>query len=298
VLCGFARAKKALLLLGLVLVALALGAGAAHADEGDDRPLPGYGPSDERPIFPGTVPDGVAFEQKLNAQVPLNLRFRDENDHAVELKQLFNGKPVVLSLGYYTCPMLCPLSREELALSLKRIQFSVGQEFNVVNVSIDPKEVPATAAATKVHLMQQYGRAGAENGWHLLTGAEAEIKQLADAVGFGYSYDNEHQQYIHGAGIIMLTPQGKVSRYLYGTSYAANDLRLGLTEASNNTIGSPVEQLLLLCFHYDPTTGKYTPLIENILRGFTLSAATVLIGFVAFNLQREKKRKFTAENAE
>lgn len=217
----------------------------------------------------------VAIDQKLDTTIPLDLTFRDETGRTVALGQYFGSKPVILTLVYYNCPMLCTQVLNGLERSLKLISPSIGTDFNVVTVSIDPSDQPALAAAKHAMYAGLYGRPGAAQGWHFLVGNEPQIKQLAAAVGFHYAYDSQSKQFAHAAGIMLLTPEGKLSRYFYGVTYPQRDLRLGLDEASQGKIGSPVDQILLYCYHYDAHTGKYGLLISHVLQ---LSAGlTVLI---------------------
>ena len=218
----------------------------------------------------------VGIDQKLNDSIPLNLTFRDEHGNPVELAQYFGSKPVILSLVYYNCPMLCTQVLNGLDRSLQLIPMEIGKDFNVVTVSIDPTERPVLAEAKQVMYAGMYGRPGAVQGWHFLTGDEPQIKQLADSVGFRYAYDPASKQYAHASAIMLLTPEGKISRYFYGITYPARDLRLGLDEASEGKIGSPVDQVLLFCYHYDPHTGKYGLIVSRVIQisGFL----TILIG--------------------
>jgi protein SCO1/2 len=218
----------------------------------------------------------VGIDQKLNQSIPLNLTFRDERGNPVEIGQYFVGRPVILSLVYYTCPMLCTEVLNGLDRSLKAVPLDIGKDFNVVTLSIDPTDRPIIAEVKQEMYTGMYGRAGAAKGWHFLTGEEPQIKQLADAVGFRYAYDPDSKQYAHASAIILLTPEGKISRYFYGVSYPERDLRLGLVEASQGKIGSPVDQILLFCYHYDPHTGKYGLLISRVLQLGGL--LTVLVG--------------------
>ncbi len=208
----------------------------------------------------------VGVDQKLNESVPLDLTFRDENGATVTLAQFFGGKPVILSLVYYNCPMLCTQVLNGLERSLKDVPMDIGNQFNVVTVSIDPTERPALASAKRALYAGLYGRPGAVQGWHFLTGDEPQIKQLANAVGFRYAYDAQSKQFAHASAIMMLTPAGKISRYLYGIQYSSRDLRLGLVDASGGKIGTPVDQILLFCYHYDPATGKYSVLISRVIK--------------------------------
>jgi protein SCO1/2 len=208
----------------------------------------------------------VGIDQKLNDSVLLDLTFRDENGQTVKLAQFFGAKPVILSLVYYNCPMLCTQVLNGLERSLKDVPMDIGKQFNVVTVSIDPTERPVLASAKRALYVGLYGRPGAIDGWHFLTGDEPQIKQLANAVGFRYAYDSQSKQFAHASAIMMLTAQGKISRYLYGIQYSSRDLRLGLVDASEGKIGTPVDQILLFCYHYDPATGKYSLLISRIIK--------------------------------
>lgn len=231
----------------------------------------------------------VGFDQLLDQSVPLDALFTDEEGRTIPLRDFFGEKPVVLALGYYECPMLCSLVREGMLQSFSQLDFTVGDEFEVVNVSIDPGETPMIAAAQKAIHVERYGRPGGGDGWHFLTGDQEAIDRLASAVGFRYVYDAEIDQYAHPSGIIVLTPLGKIARYFYGIEFDLKDLRLGLVEASENKIGTPVDQFLLLCYHYDPVTGTYTGLIMTITR--VVGALTILIlGGALFMLNRRHRR--------
>jgi cytochrome c oxidase subunit II len=234
---------------------------------------------------------GIRIEQRLDAQVPLDLTFRDESGRAVRLGECLDGKPTILVLAYYDCPMLCTLVLNGLTSSLTDLKFNVGREFNVVTVSIDPREQPALAAAKKEIYVKRYGRAGAREGWHFLTGDEENIKRLADAVGFRYAYDPATGQYAHASGIMVLTPAGRVARYFYGIEYPPKDLRLGLVEASQGRIGSPVDQVLLLCYHYDVATGRYAPVAVGLMRAGGALSVLALGSFIFIMLRREGKRR-------
>jgi len=221
----------------------------------------------------------VRIDQKLNDSIPLNLTFRDEQGKTVELGQYFGSKPVILTLVYYSCPMLCTQVLNGLDRSMENIPPTIGKDFNVVTVSIDPTERPVLAEAKQELYTGMYERPGAAKGWHFLTGDEPQIKSLADAVGFHYAYDPDSKQYAHAAAIMILTPEGRISRYFYGVTYPERDLRLGLEEASSGKIGSPIDQALLFCYHYDPHTGKYGLLISRVIQ--LSGALTVLIGGIA-----------------
>jgi protein SCO1 len=222
----------------------------------------------------------VAFEQRLNEPVPLDLAFRDEAGNAVQLGDYLGRKPVILTLNYYECPMLCPLVLEGLVRSLRALSFAIGEQFDVVTVSINPGETAALAAEAEARYIRGYGRPNAAAGWHFLTGDEASIRQLTQAVGFRYVYDSGKDQYAHAAGIMVLTPQGRISRYFYGIEFSPRDLRLALVEAAANAIGSPVDRLLLFCYHYDPATGRYTLVVRRVLQLASLATVLSLAGFM------------------
>jgi protein SCO1 len=217
----------------------------------------------------------VGINQKLNQSIPLNLTFRDENGAPVQLAQFFGKKPVILTLVYYNCPMLCTQVLNGAESSLKELSTDIGNQYDVITISIDPTESHVLAKTKKEMYVGMYGRPGAAQGWHFLTGDEPQIKQLADAVGFRYAYDPDTKQFAHASVIMLLTPEGKISRYFYGIQYPTRDLRLGLVEASEGKIGTPVDQVLLFCYHYDPATGKYGLLISHIIQAG--GALTVLI---------------------
>jgi protein SCO1/2 len=220
---------------------------------------------------------GVGIDQKLDAQIPLDLVFKDESGRALPLSTYFHARrPVLLALVYYRCPMLCTQILTGVESCLKAVSFNPGQDFEVVSVSFDPKDTPEIAAAKKQTYVRRYGRPNTANGWHFLTGDQANIKALTDAVGYHYKYDARTDQFAHASGIMVVTPEGRLSRYFYGVEYAPRDVRLGLIEASQNKIGNPVDQLLLFCFHYDPATGKYGAMVMNLVRG--AGAAFVLVG--------------------
>ena len=248
--------------------------------------------SNLKPALPGALA-GVGIDQKLDHQVPLNLKFTDESGATVPLSSFFHsGKPVIIAPVYFRCPMLCTQILNGLESSLKVVSFNPGQDFEIVAVSFDPKDTFDIAAAKKKTYLKRYGRANTANGWHFLCGDEANIKALTDAIGFHYKYDPATDQFAHASGIMLLTPQGRLSRYFYGVEYSSRDIRLGLVEASHNKIGSPVDQLLLFCYHYDPSTGKYGALAINMVRaagaGFVLIGGAVLL----IALKREKRSDF------
>jgi protein SCO1/2 len=228
---------------------------------------------------------GVGIDQRLDNQVPLNLKFRDETGQTVTLGSYFGKRPVILSLVYYTCPMLCTMAENGLLNALRDVQFNIGEQYEVVTVSIDPTEKPDMAMGKKAVYVGLYGRPAAKQGWHFLVGDEPDIRALAQAVGFHYNYIPETKQFAHATGIIVLTPQGKVSRYFYGIQYPPRDIRLALVEASNEKIGSPVDAVLLYCCQYDPHTGKYGMVVAHVLK--IAGAITLLcMGTLIFALAR------------
>lgn len=231
----------------------------------------------------------VGIDQKLNEQLPLDLNFRDETGKTVRLGDYFGNKPVILALVYYECPMLCTQELNGLLRSLQNIPLDIGKQFNVVTVSFNPHETPGLAANKKKVYVGIYGRPGASEGWHFLTGDEVPIQELTRAAGYHYAFDPASDQYAHATAIMVLTPQGKISRYFYGIDYPSRDLRLSLVEASNNKIGSPVDQVLLYCYHYDPATGKYGLIIANVLRLAASVTILVLGGFLWILFRHERK---------
>jgi protein SCO1/2 len=245
-------------------------------------------PGDDVPNQRPSILDQVGLDQRLNQQVPLNLAFNDENGQPVQLQQYFGSKPVLLMLVYYQCPMLCTQVLNGFTGAMNGIvRFNIGREFNVVTVSIDPRDTPQDAAETKQRYIKRYRRAGAEQGWHFLTGKKDQIDALAQAVGFRYAWDPEIKQYAHASGIMLLTPDGRVAQYYYGIEYAPRDIQLGLIEASKGKIGNVVDQVLLYCYHYDPRQGKYGAAIFNVLRLSALATVLVLGGFMLVMFRRD-----------
>jgi protein SCO1 len=216
----------------------------------------------------------VGIEQHLNEQIPPELTFHDENGKQVRLADYFGRKPMILNLVYYQCPMLCGEVLSGLESALRVLKFDVGNQFDVLTVSFDPRETPAMATAKKAEFLKRYGRPGATQGWHFLTGPQQSIDALTKAAGFQYEYDPKSGQFAHTTAIMVLTPEGRIAQYYYGVEYAPKDLSLGLVQASQNKIGNIVDQVLLYCYHYDPATGKYGAVVMRILR--LAGAATIL----------------------
>ncbi len=233
------------------------------------------------------VLDRVAFEQRIGGTVPLEATFRDDTGRSVRLGDYLRDTPVLLVPAYYTCPMLCTLVLGGVVSALRALPFDVGRELTVVVFSIDPTDSPALAAAKKVEILDKFRRPGTAGGWHFLTGGEDAIRALADAIGFRYARDPATGQYAHASGIVLLTPAGRISHYFYGVEYAPRDLRLALVEAADGRIGTPVDQLLLYCFQYDPATGRYSRVALRAIRVGGVATILLLGGFVAVMLRRD-----------
>lgn len=232
----------------------------------------------------------VGIEQKLDAQIPLDLKFTDERGEVVELGKYFHSKPVIISLVYYRCPMLCTQVLNGMVQTFKTLKFTAGQEFVVVTVSIDHRETHEMAAEKKDTYVTEYARPGVADGWHFLVGDSLAIQRLADAVGFKFVYDAPTKQFAHASGIMVATPLGKLARYLYGIEYGAKDLTFSLMEAAKEKIGSPVDKLLLLCYHYDPTTGTYGVVVANLLRIGGVLTLLIVGGYMLYNFRRDRKK--------
>jgi protein SCO1/2 len=236
----------------------------------------------------------VGIDQKLGSQLPLDAEFKDENGNIVKLGSYFNQKkPVILALVYFECPMLCNEVLNGLTGSLKGISFDAGKEFDVVAISFDAREndKPDLTKNKKESYLNRYKRAGAENGWHFLTGTQGEIDKVTQAVGFNYVYDEKTNQFAHAGGIMIATPEGKLSRYLYGIDYSPKDIKFSLIDSSEHKIGNPAEQLFLYCFHYDPSSGKYGLAILRVLRLAAVATVIGLAGLLLFFWRNSKKKE-------
>ena len=287
-------------LVRVVLIVICFGAAspvfAQLGQPGPSSPLYGARPSS------GTTSTGlptalrdVRIEQRLNQQLPLDLMFRDENGQEVKLGKYFGQKPVVFALVYYDCPMLCTQILNGMVTSFRVLPFEIGKEFDVVTVSFDPREKPELAGSKKkvyIDYLPDKMQAGANSGWHFLTGDPANIERITEAVGFRYHYDEATKQFAHASAIMVVTPEGKLSHYFYGVNYSARDLRFGLIEASQNKIGSMTEQLSLYCYQYDPTKGTYGAAVMRILR---ITGVLTLLGIIAmiFLLKPRNRQQVT-----
>jgi protein SCO1/2 len=241
--------------------------------------------ADEKPA----ILKDIGIDQRLNEQLPLDLPLRDETGRAVRLGNYFGRRPVILALVYYNCPMLCTQVLNGLVGALNVMSLDAGTDFDVVAVSFDARETSAMAAAKKDAYLGRYKRPNASGGWHFLTGDAAAIERLTKAAGFRFRYDKERDQFAHASAVMVATPDGRLARYFYGIEYAPRDLRLGLVEASAGRIGTPVDQVLLYCFHYDPASGKYGPVIVNIIRLSGLATVAILgISFVVMSRRRAR----------
>lgn len=285
----------------LALLALVVVAPLARADESPFEKTPANGgpKPGEQPVTATDRPEAlreVGFDQRLDAQVPPDIRLRDESGREVRLGDYFGDKPVLLSLAYYSCPMLCGLHLQGLASSLKPLQLSAGKDFTILTVSFDPRDTSERAAAKKKDSLERYGRMGAEGGWHFLTGDADQIAALTRAVGFRYQYDEKRGEFAHPAGVVVLTPDGHVSRYLFGIEYSPRDLRLGLVESAQGKIGTLVDQVLLFCFHYDPAMGRYSAIALNSVRVGGVLTILGLVAFIGGALRRESVRRRAARH--
>jgi protein SCO1/2 len=247
----------------------------------------------------GPVPTGnstevlkkVDIEQRLGNQIPLDLKFRDETGREVRLGEYFGkGKPVALTLVYYECPMLCNQVLNGTVGAFQALSFTAGKEFEVVTVSFDPREGPELAAKKKETYLRRYKREGAEQGWHFLTGDKASIDALAESVGFHYVWDEQSQQFAHASAVMVATPAGRLSHYFYGIDYAPRDLRLALVEASEGKVGSPVDSLILFCYHYDPASGRFAP-VMGVLRAAGVLTVFGVVGLIAYLMRKTRRRE-------
>jgi protein SCO1/2 len=257
----------------IALLALSTAAGAQTIPDSVGKPSSG---------LPAQL-QNVGFEPPLNGQLPLDLKFRDESGRDVQLREYFGRKPVVLALVYYGCPMLCNQVEMGVVGSLKMLSFNAGRDYEAVFVSFDPRETPDMAAKKKAAAISRYGRPETAAGWHFLTGKEESIRALTAAANFRYSFDEPHNLFAHASGIMLITPDGRISRYFYGVEYPSRDVRLGLVDASGGKIGKPIDHLLLFCFQYNPETARYSATVLRIVRlGGILTIFTIVAGILIF----------------
>jgi len=271
------------------------------------RPLPLalllLGPAEPAPALQGmtsAVPppvselpeqlDEVGIDQRLGESLPLDARFRDASGRPVTLGEYFGSRPVLVVPVYFDCPMLCTMVLNGVSMSLRELAFTAGEEYEVVVFSFNPADTPEHARDKKKVTLDRLGQPGAGAGWHFLTGGQEAIRRLTDAMGFRYRYNQETGEFAHTAGIVVATPEGRIARYFFGISYPSRDVRLGMVEAADGTIGSVVDQALLYCFRYDPATGKYSAATLNILRLLGAVTVLVLVVFVLVMLRRERLR--------
>jgi protein SCO1/2 len=266
----------------LVLALLPVRAASAQSPTGLAQP------GDPTSARPGIL-SKIAIDQKIGHQLPLDLPFVDDSGRQVRLGDFFGKRPVVLALVYYECPMLCTQVLNGLVSSLSVINLNVGTEFDVVAVSFNPKEGPGLASQKKANYVERYGRPQTAGGWHFLTGSQDSIARLTDAVGFRYELDKEIGQFAHGAAIEVITSKGTIAKYYYGIEFSPRDLRLGLVDASDERIGSVIDDVLLFCYHYDPASGKYGPAVLRLVRLAGVVTIAAFAVFLTVNLRRERQ---------
>jgi len=282
----------------IILLVCLIACPPVYSQKGEHYNSPLYSPRTYDPSASVTtgLPDAlttIGIEQKLGEQLPLETELKNEDGSAVKLGDYFNHRrPVVLALVYYECPMLCNQVLNGLTGSLKGISLDAGKDFDVVALSFDARENdrPDLAKGKKASYVERYGRSSSENGWHFLTGTQEAIEKITSAAGFNFKWDEKSEQFAHAAGVMIVTPSGKMSRYFYGIDYAPRDIKFGLMESGENKVGNPAEKLLLYCYHYDPATGKYGFAILNIIR---LGGVATLMGLGAmvFVFWRRNKKK-------
>ena len=241
----------------------------------------------------GATPDlqNIRFDQHVGGQLSPDIPLVDEAGRSVTLRDYFGGKPMIIVPGYYGCPMLCTLVANGMIETLQELRMDIGRDFLVLHISIDPRDTPGAAAAKKQTYLKRYGRPGAADGWHFLTGSENAERRVMDELGFRYVYDPESRQYAHPSGLVLVTPEGKIARYFFGVNFDPGELQTALRDASAHRLGSPIEQLVLLCFHYNPITGKYGIAIMNVLRLCAVATVCMLGAGVVIAVKRERARR-------
>jgi protein SCO1/2 len=275
----------------LVLLTLALSLAHVGVDAQQQPGMPGSMGMTGGIVASNVPPqfEEVTFEQRLGETLPLDARFVDESGRSVTLGDYFGKKPVMLAFVYFQCPMLCPLVMNGISSALKVVPFTAGGEFEVVLVSIDPRDTAASASAKKQAHLQHWGVPETAGGWHFLTGTEEEIRRVTSAAGFTYEWDEVTQQYAHVSGVLVATPEGRLSRYFYGVEYSPKDLRLALVDSGQGKLGSVVDELLLYCFHYDPSSGRYGAVFMNIMRLGGVLTVGLILGFIALMRWRDSR---------
>jgi protein SCO1/2 len=275
----------------LVMAAAALSA-APVAAQMTGTPTPGYIAQPGAPAQSMPLPlREIGFDQKIGEQLPLDATFRDEDGKTVTLGRFYGQKPVLLAFVYYTCPMLCTQVLNAMTATVSTLSLDAGKDFELVLVSFDPRETPAQAAAKKAEYLHRYKRPGSEDGWHFLTGDEAQIKRVTSAAGFRYAWDEQTQQFAHPTGIVVTTTDGRLARYLFGIEYGPRDLTFALVEASEGKVGSVVDQLLLYCYHYDPMTGRYGVYVMRTLRVAGVATVLLIGTFIVVMVRRENSQQ-------
>ncbi|MFZ5891165.1 MAG: SCO family protein [Myxococcota bacterium] len=278
---GSVRSRLAALCAGLALVVCSTASARPAANELADR-------TEETP----KQLRGVDVQEHLGNKLPLDLPLRDATGKPVKLGDFFDGRhPVLLTLNYSNCPMLCSLQLNGLVKGLKEIEWGINQEFRVVTVSLDPTEPPETTQATAKRYLTQYGRPEAAAGWHFLTGSAENVHAYASALGLSYRYDEKRKEYAHPAALVLASPSGNITRYLYGIEFQPKTLRLGLVEASEGRIGSTIDKLVLYCFHYDSSEGRYAPVANRIMQVGGAATVVVMAGALFLLHRADKKRK-------
>jgi protein SCO1/2 len=271
-----------------ILTAVALAIAIAAPAVGQTLPSQGLAEAGTPATTMPGILGKVRIDQRIGETIPLDLIFTDETGRQIRLGELFGKRPVILALVYYECPMLCTQVLNGLVSALGVMNFEPGREFDVVAVSFNPKEGPGLASQKKANYVERYGRPHTAAGWHFLTGSADSIARLTDAVGFRYEYDEEIRQFAHGAGIEVLTPKGTLSKYFYGIEFSARDIRLGLIEASEERIGTAIDDVLLFCYHYDPSTGKYGATVLGLVRLGAVATVLAFLAFLTVSLRRDR----------
>ena len=280
---------------GLIVVAVMIATpGGMQGQEGECGPAVmkdiGTGPGLDASATPEIL-EHVGIEQRIGVALPLNLEFKDETGTPVNLGSYFGEKPVILTLVYYDCPMLCTEVLNGLNRSLAPLNYSIGEEFEVVTVSFDPRESPTLASQKKAVYTQRYGRPGTAEGWHFLTGEAPAIDALTESVGFNYVYDESEGQFVHGSAIMVVSPKGTVSHYFFGIEYPSEDIRLALIESSEEKLGNVFDQIMLYCFNYDPEQGRYGVAIMNAMRLAGLATLLAMGSFMVVMFKRDRRRR-------